>query len=471
MSERSSNSRSSPSESRTADRGDTILQEFSGIKLKSSNKLPDIREHSTRTSDSRIFPPDISERTTRSLSLSKDGEEGYNNVMSLSACLYRQRISRERVKKRMESNANAIKRLIESGDAADEEAAKKILKRRSQFRERVLDKLKEFENVLWYFEVKLIMHRLSAHYYNKRALWFTFLPILFVTSVVSIIGLFAATSFSGVSKALTITSGMLGVTSTFLASWGKQLNYQSKADMHASARHSLSKLCDKIKLDIFQFQMFVHSFQKEVGDGQNNGQNNGDGKEINWVEDFNKTGSNLIHYRTKYETMKEACTSNFPNKIESAFATLKHAFEPARHDVKRYLYPRSYHALARSIVSQKDFPLFLKHVDVRAFCEEELSHEIDEIFHEQKHDDHQLMQQWQEQELKSRRQQMEDESFDFGDRPGTPSLPIPFGTSSSGTFSPLESSSSSTAKRNLARGPPIEDASLMRSSMSFNVPM
>lgn len=34
--------------------------------------------------------------------------------------------------------------------------------------------------------------------------------------------------------------------------------------------------------------MYVYAFQKEVGEGQNNG----DGKEINWVEDFNKTGAN-----------------------------------------------------------------------------------------------------------------------------------------------------------------------------------
>lgn len=460
MSERSTDS-TTPIEGRTADRGSRALPEFSGGTSRSLNILPEISEHSNR-SDSHIFP-DTSERTNRSSNIYMDVEKGGGNnsmSMSLSCCLYRQRISRERVKKRMEINADAIQRLLESGDAVDEEAAKKILKKRYQFHQRVLDKLKEFENVLWYFEEKLIMHRLSAHYYNKRALWFTFLPILFVTSVVSVIGLFSSVSSPNncISKALTITSGSLGIVSTFLASWGKQLNYQSKADMHASARQSLSKLCDKIKLDIFQFQMYVHSFRKEVGDGQNNG----NGKEINWLEEFNKTGANLKHYRIKYETTKEACTSSFPNKIEQAFASLKHMFEPATHDVKRYLYPRSYHALARSIANQKDFPLFLNRVDLTEFCEKELNQE------------HHLMQQWQEEEQNKKRQQLETQSpdeFDFSARPGTPPLPIPFGNSSSGNFSPQASSSSSTGNRNFARRSQVADQEFLRSSLSINVPM
>lgn len=64
---------------------------------------------------------------------------------------------------------------------------------------------------------------------------------------------------------------------------------------------------------------------------------------------------------------------------------------------------------------------------------------------------------------------MEDETIEVGDRPGTPPLPIPFGTSSSGTFPSQATSSGSTANRSLARRPPIEDLSLTRSSLSINV--
>ena len=293
-----------------------------------------------------------------------------------------------------------LKRQIHNGDNLSEQ--------RLNFRARISDKRKEFESALWFYETKMLMHRLSFQYYNFRAKWLTFMPILAVTSLTSIVGFFTSTDFisPGWTNALALTSGFLGVISTALASCSKYNNYQSKADMHISAFRSMSTIVDGVKLDLQTFEQVTNTIDKDMSDGvfdkstyrpptksdnNNDDDDNGTTMDADFqkdemeqnkaaIEKFKKTGAQLNQYRTQYQTMKSTCSSPFPGAIQVAFRTLRQAMGPGSHDFKKYLYPRLYFALWHHFKKQPLFPLAVSNVNVHKWCKEELKYELETIF-------------------------------------------------------------------------------------------
>jgi len=324
-----------------------------------------------------------------------------SNTSSFYTYLYQQRLVRER--KKIEKKKHDQERFATLNS---QEQTRWVNNRK--FSKRVDDKRKEFESVLWYFETKLLMHRLTMEYYKKRAKWFTFFPILVVTSATSICGFLSSTDLLDASRKqiLAIVSGLLGILSTFLASCSKYNNYQSKADMHDAAVGTMTNICDNIKLDIFQFEQFAHSARHDMNDEQfrqlattetssqetassssdqhcreqkHNGMPCLQEEQRHYeglVQNFMTVGANLEQYRTQYATMKNACHVPYPTRIDQAFRDLKHQFGPATHDVKKYLFPKLYYALWRQIMDQPLFPFYIWGVDIETFCGRELGTEF-----------------------------------------------------------------------------------------------
>ena len=285
---------------------------------------------------------------------------------------------------------------------------KDLSKQQKNFKARVADKKKEFERTLWFFETKMLMHRLSIEYYHYRAKWLTFFPILLVTSLTSVVGFISSTEFisEDLMNALALTSGVLGVLSTALASCAKYNNYQSIADMHHSAFDSISTIVDRVRLDLLSFQMLTKSIDKDldsfemldntISDPNPNPDNKESVKaainiekpvnEVMQTEEKNQTetviknfkefGVSLDAYRAEYETMKKIFNMHFPAPIQMPFDNLRHILEPANHDILKYLYPRLYYFLCDSIKSHKYFPLKVAYVDIKKMCEKELGCEI-----------------------------------------------------------------------------------------------
>ena len=289
---------------------------------------------------------------------------------------------------------------------------------------------KEFQVVLWYFETHWLMHRLAANHFKCRAKWCSFLPILAVTTTVSVLGFLAnSEDFTGDErhkKNWSLGAGLLGVLATFLASLGKYNNYQSKGDMHEAAEMTLSNICNAIKLEDISFERKKNAakyYQIEVRSRRQEAQKNDErrtvleGKindrqkkkteihDLTENDDLNKyeaeleklneikndkidsetmeenhhkllktDGVSLESYKTKFETMQESCSSPIPSHIEHTFLKLRDVFEPASHDIlKRYLYPRCYKALWREFVNSPIFPLFLPKINIEDVCDTELA--------------------------------------------------------------------------------------------------
>jgi len=221
----------------------------------------------------------------------------------------------------------------------------------------------EYEELLCRFEIEMYMHLLSAGYYHNRAFWFTFLPLLLVTTSVSICGFVNTGEYddslvfngnltnvnqttamsqdtandtdSGVSQeTLSLIIGFLGVLSTFLAALGKHLNYESKGDMHASAATTLTSVLEQILFEFMAFKKEGRLVGTATADSSNNDEGNssnaGEGNPSN-TNAANSTGAkNVSDYRvelekhqSKFEIMDKSCTVPIPNDILHAFLTLR----------------------------------------------------------------------------------------------------------------------------------------------------
>ena len=198
--------------------------------------------------------------------------------------------------------------------------------------------LDEFDELAIRFEVNLMMHKLAADYFHNRAFWFTFFPLLVVTSVVSVCG-FVKTNeyddsmvhdgnltrafsysigedskFSVSGEDLPIVVGVLGVLSTFLASLGKHLNYQSKGDMHASAANTLSGIVESVTFERLELQ---HKLKFEKIETEDSGMTDKTNQNISDLR------VNLDKHKAKFDTMEKSCVEPIPNKIKCAYAELR----------------------------------------------------------------------------------------------------------------------------------------------------
>ena len=234
----------------------------------------------------------------------------------------------------------------------------------------------EYEELICRFETELYMHTLSAGYYHNRAFWFTFLPLLLVTTSVSICSFINTgkyddsmvfdgnlttamshatsddTDFAISQGNLSLITGFLGVLSTFLASLGKHLNYESKGDMHISATNTLSSILEQI---LFEFMVF----KKEA---RLTRQTKGDAKKQTGPtytdEDLTKLRVNLETHQSKFDIMDKSCTVPIPNDILHAFESLRGIRDCIKQPKLKFgIYKRFSNDLFREFQYKGCFPL------------------------------------------------------------------------------------------------------------------
>lgn len=297
-------------------------------------------------------------------------------------------------------------------------------------------RIQEFERVGRYFETNLLMHRLAASHFNARAKWLSFFPILFITSLTSILGIFAThyANLVGIEQTpivgaetvapqdvagfnrtlqesmlsdatitylaksfLPLTVAILGVLSTFSASLGKYNNYQSKADMHLAAVNTLSSICDIIRVNAILLERSKTSLKMEKArkgsqEEEPEDQNKPFDGTIGGVK-FDKdevVECDIEKHKTAFNTVKESCTCPIPSRIENAFRELHWEFRPAPPKVRKHIYPRMYYALWKKIKKYEKFPrwnplwvafrfpICLPEIEINQFIAEEMG---DEDYH------------------------------------------------------------------------------------------
>lgn len=245
---------------------------------------------------------------------------------------------------------------------------------------------REYEQVYWKFETYVIMHKLSAEYYYFRAFWFNFIPLLVVTTAVSICGFLATSIVDDLAdgnltiaqfnetwmipesdlvvptitkESLPVIVALLGLLATFIASIGKYLNYQSKGDMHTSSVRTLSEICEALDFDLFD--LFQQKISRQPGlegvstkDDDSRKSTISVSKENNADETkLNELLMDLKTHKAKFDIVERACTVPIPNPMEQAFKNLEEIFQLVPFAVRRKLYRRYYNELWHAFTNQR----------------------------------------------------------------------------------------------------------------------
>jgi hypothetical protein len=114
--------------------------------------------------------------------------------------------------------------------------------------------------LFWQVEQTLITHKLAKEYFGFRALWMQTLPLLSITTFITVIGfiqyghyggfaegLVTRADYNSAKKGLAISVGILGLISSMLTSLIMNMRYQQQQGMHALAEETLSKVCHSIR--------------------------------------------------------------------------------------------------------------------------------------------------------------------------------------------------------------------------------
>lgn len=302
--------------------------------------------------------------------------------------------------------------------------------------------LKEYQYWNWKFDRNKIMHQLAAEYYEFRAFWYSFFPLLMVTTFISfcsflVTGREDQSNIDLVGKNMTVqldkTStnpsddtffplipaeqlniivGMLGILSAFLASLSRHLNYQSKADMHRSAASTLKEICDSISFDqspVKQKYRVVKQKEREDSirsndgdeDNANASSNTNTNTNTNDDDDDNDDGLGIqiASHKAKFETMEKACTDPVPSEIVQAFTILNELFDSLPFRVKKKLYKRYYHGLWREFITRRGcgccflFPIFphsIPIIDVEELFGSQIRKDVESLmkYHEKEDKEH-----------------------------------------------------------------------------------
>lgn len=160
------------------------------------------------------------------------------------------------------------------------------------------------------------MHTLSATYFAFRHFWGQFLPLLCLSSTLSVLSFIAAQGKSEAAGVLTdassgavdallvhvsdgdpyaLAAGLLGVLVTFGQTVEKFLRWQSRAEQHRNAREILHKMEQNIRHELSKL-------------------------DSSSVEDLETL---IDRTSMMFQKVQESCSSPFPSKIEETFQLLE----------------------------------------------------------------------------------------------------------------------------------------------------
>lgn len=256
----------------------------------------------------------------------------------------------------------------------------------------------KYYDVIARFEKSKIMIQLASEYFEFRAFWFSYVPLLLVTTLVSLCSFLITgevedvsttisnqnspktVSFSEVGnevsgglstsvhnavigkdnkpfleeKVLSIVLVVLGFLSALFTSLGRYLGYQSRSDLHGSASATLQEICDTI-----DFEQFPHHHRKGLGFKISQSE----------IEDLE---TKISRHCAIFDVIEKLCGALIPKKIKHAFDRLEEIFEPLPYQVKLSLYRRYHYALWREFCERRYyycsclrmFPCFVPNIDV-----------------------------------------------------------------------------------------------------------
>ena len=204
-----------------------------------------------------------------------------------------------------------------------------------------------YNHVTARFETNMMMHKLTAEYYGNRAFWLTYLPLLLVTTAVSICSFLSTGEYDdsmvtdenlnvnttslqgnfnseGGQEFLSILIGVFGVLSTFLASLGKYLNYQSRADMHLSATNTLKDIIEELDYQLvwLKSRRRIDVLSKTDDKDNKDEPDDKEAKEEQKKEELQKLQFALDLAKSNFSIMEKSCTSLIPDQIKHAFICL-----------------------------------------------------------------------------------------------------------------------------------------------------
>jgi len=180
--------------------------------------------------------------------------------------------------------------------------------------------------LFWEVEQKLIMHKLAKDYYGFRAYWLQCLPLLLMTTFITIItlteyghihiGIVDDEEYLAERGWLVLSVGILGLLSTILTSLLITSRCQSQHDMHAMSERMLQKVCQTVRFP-----------QRQPGDNSRN--------------------SMMEHINTqKAIFVAISCTScTIPTRMIQTFRELEHAMALKPYTFRAIQYERFYYAL------------------------------------------------------------------------------------------------------------------------------
>ena len=237
----------------------------------------------------------------------------------------------------------------------------------------------EYDILCGRFEVAFMMHKLTADYYQSRAFYLIFFPLLAVTTMVSIFGFIGTRTYDDsmivdgemdsylnststfqpgtqmpTNTELSILVGVLGCISTAIASLGKQLNYQSKGDMHESAMNTLRGILEDIRFERLEIK---HRQRLDRWEGEEKMRTEKDGTTKKGKgrlyrpslprAELEKLRCEIDKHKATFDTMEKSCTVPIPNKIKYAFIHLEELFALVPLPIRFDFYRRYYNDLNR----------------------------------------------------------------------------------------------------------------------------
>lgn len=209
--------------------------------------------------------------------------------------------------------------------------------------------------LFWEVEQRLIMHKLAKDYYGFRSFWVQYVPLLLMSTFVTIIGFIQYGQYGNVNvigvvnesdyavakQWLALSVGIIGLLSTILTSLIINKGYQSQRDMHAVAERTLSRVCQSVR------------FPERLMSGD---------------DQASSIAENLNKQRAIY--MSVSIASEIPPKIVHAFHDLGHIMDMKPYAFRAQNYELFYYFLWKLFIKRKKlgcfrlFPLRIPDIDV-----------------------------------------------------------------------------------------------------------
>ena len=265
-----------------------------------------------------------------------------------------------------------------------------VISKKKEFR------VREHDNMFWKMEMHMMMHDLAYEFFWQRAFILNLL-ILLLGVTISIIGVLSSggggVTLESVLNGTDLVSSpteapvddfdeelfapdgnttrflqevtapeedtidatkviaILGILITFLKSFEKYFNYQSRSDLHESAVTTLKDITDELYTTRTDVDLLVDEYDDdESPKKQELKEAMGTDKEAELVDDIedayrgHRESSRFC--KAKFDTMQKACTDPIPPAIIDHFAELEEVLKFASYDLKFYFFRRYYHKIA-----------------------------------------------------------------------------------------------------------------------------